>query len=94
MVKKKRKQLIRKPVVEQRDAIQVPQSEWKRQFRQAQVDAGKDPYIPNQDELKHYLNGSVYRIKTDELGKPIGIIMNDTEEIPERLISTVLAEHS
>lgn len=94
MVKKKRKQLIRKPVVEQRDAIQVPQADWERQFRQAQFDAGKDPYIPNQDELKHYLNGSVYRIKTDELGKPIGIIMDDTEEIPERLISTVLAEHS
>lgn len=94
MVKKKRKQLIRKPVVEQRDAIQVPQANWERQFRQAQFDAGKDPYIPNQDELKHYLNGSVYRIKTDELGKPIGIIMDDTEEIPERLISTVLAEHS
>lgn len=93
MVKKKRKQLIR-PIVEQRDAIQVPQLGWERQLRQTQFNAGKDPYIPNQDELKHYLNGSVYRIKTDKLGKPIGIIMDDTEEIPERLISTVLAEHS
>lgn len=94
MVKKKRKQLIRKPIVEQRDAIQVPQSDWERQLRQTQFNAGKDPYIPNQDELKHYLNGSVYSIKYNEFGWPVGIIMNDNEEVPKELVGEVLKKHS
>lgn len=93
MVKKKRKQLIRRPIVEQRDAIQVPQSDWERQLRQTQFNAGKDPYIPNQDE-KHYLNGSVYSIKYNEFGWPVGIIMNDNEEVPKELIGEVLKKHS
>lgn len=90
MVKKKRKQLIRRPIVEQRDAIQVPQLDWERQLRQP----------VNQEDLKryrenaHFTNGSVYKIKTDKLGKPIGIIMDDTEEVPEYLLGTVMAAHS
>ena len=94
MVKKKRKQLIRRPIVEQRDAIQVPQLDWERQFMQTQFDAGKDPYIPNQDELKHYLHGSVYSIKYNEFGWPVGIIMNDNEEVPKGLVGEVLKKHS
>lgn len=94
MVKKKRKQLIRKPIVEQRDAIQVPQLDWERQLRQTQLNAGKDPYIPNQDELKHYLNGSVYSIKYNEFGWPVGIIMNDNEEVPKEFVGEVLKKHS
>lgn len=89
MVKKKRKQLIRRPIVEQRDAIQVPQSDWERQFRQA---AGKDINIPNNSN--HYLNGSVYSIKYNEFGWPVGIIMNDNEEVPKELIGEVLKKHS
>lgn len=92
MVKKKRKQLIRRPIVEQRDAIQVPQSDWERQLRQTQINAGKDPYIPNQDE--HYLNGSVYSIKYNEFGWPVGIIMNDNEEVPKEFVGEVLKKHS
>lgn len=45
-------------------------------------------------ESNHWLNGSIYKIETDEFGIPTGVIMNDEERVPDKFIHSVLQQHS
>ena len=85
--KKKTKIKFRTKILEQpRDGIRLTDSQ---EFIINNPEAAQTT-----QDLNHWLKGSVYTIKYNQIGYPVGVIMNDNEEIPDKYLNDVLAEHS
>lgn len=85
--KKKTKIKFRTKTLEQpRDAIRLTDSQ---EFINNNPEAAQTT-----QDLNHWLKGSVYTINFNQIGYPVGIVMNDNEEVPDKYLNDVLSEHS
>ena len=85
--RKKTKIKFRTKTLEQpRDAIRLTDSQ---EFINNNPEAAQTT-----QDLNHWLKGSVYTIKFNQIGYPVGVVMNDNEEVPDKYLDDVLSEHS